>query len=365
MILSIPLILYTGLLLILIVGVITQPKHNFTPQSMPQNGVSIIIPFRNEEKNLRPLILSLEKQIYTAPFQVILIDDSSTDNSMEIVQSISKQSHLNIDVLQSFYTKTRKLTSKQQALDKGIRAAKYDWIVFTDADMQFEPNWLDSLMCHAQPDTDLVFGHTSITQSNTILGFIQAFQLEFLFAVAYTFHKTGFPGSCMGNNILIKRNTYLELGGYEKIGYSITEDQSLYAAFKNQKKKILCTEPFTPQAQTYPVSTFGTFFNQVKRWISGGFKMRSGLIAVCLLFLIQNIFIILALSGTLPLLPLGLTVLNWLLTWVFTGISFKKIESRCSAVLFPVFYFCLLFEFVILACSCIFQPFTVWKGRRI
>jgi len=364
-ILSLLLSCYTGLLIILITTIVLIPRHNKTVQKTPAEGVSIIIPFRNEEKNLSPLISSLEKQNYSAPIHIIFINDNSTDKSIEIIHSHSRSSRLDINLIESNFNKSRNLTSKQQALDKGIRGARYDWIILTDADMQFESDWLLSLMRYAKPGTDLVFGHTSITFQNNILSSVQAFQLEFLFAVAYSFHKIGIPSSCMGNNLLINRNAYLDVGGYDKTGYSITEDQLLYAEFRKQKKKILCAEPFIPKAWTYPVSTFGNFLHQVRRWFSGGFQIRSGLTAIGLFFLIQNLSTLVLLAGILPPLPLTLTISNLFLTWIFVAVSFKKTASTHSAMLFPLFYFFLLFEFVILICSFIFQPFTIWKGRRI
>ncbi|NLD91120.1 MAG: hypothetical protein GX639_00485, partial [Fibrobacter sp.] len=238
--------------------------------------------------------------------------------------------------------------------------------VFTDADMLFKPGWLASLDRKLSDDVALVFGRTAIQPSNNGLSqFFQAFQLDFLFATAYTFFHAGIPGSCMGNNMAISRQKYLECGGFEKIGYSLTEDRALYAHFKKNNFKIDITEPFTADAITHPCNNVVQFFNQMKRWVIGGLSDRSVLLPIALLFAIQNITLCIVLTGVLPKQLTIIVVGNFLLTWLFTIVGFNGIKAHCNAIYFPLFFAILLIEVLLFSISFIVNPSVSWKGRTL
>ena len=173
--------------------------------------VSIVVPFKNEAENLERLLSSLEAQDYQGYYEILLVNDGSTDGYKNSIAL--RLSNRPLRVIDSVYSAASPLTSKQQALDCGIRGAAGDWIALTDADMLLKPEWLSSLMNRAADKPDLVFGHTVIDASPAagLFGKFQSFQLEVLFAVAYALHRAGIAGSCMGNNMLISRKA--EAGG--------------------------------------------------------------------------------------------------------------------------------------------------------
>ncbi|HMA64934.1 MAG: glycosyltransferase [Fibrobacterota bacterium] len=331
-----------------------------------QKPVSIVIPFRNEETNLSQLLESLDKLDYSSEIEIVLIDDNSTDKSVQIIRDVMHSIGHTVTLCSLKIDTTKNLTSKQQAIDLGIRNAKFDTIVFTDADMQFKPGWLESLDKKLTSDVALVFGRTSIQLSNKgLFQFFQAFQLDFLFATAYTFFHAGIPGSCMGNNIAISRQKYLDYGGFDKVGYSITEDRALYAHFKKNGYRIAITEPFTADALTYPCENVEQFFNQMKRWAMGGLSNQSVLFPIALLFAIQTITFCVALTGVLPKQSTVIAVINFLVTWLYTIIGFKGIKAQSSSGYFPLFFALLIIEVVSFTISFIVNPSVSWKGRAL
>jgi cellulose synthase/poly-beta-1,6-N-acetylglucosamine synthase-like glycosyltransferase len=264
-------------------------KKSATTENSSPYPVSIVIPFRNEQGHLKTLLQSLQQQSYRGQYEILLINDGSTDESVKIINELKKQSAVEITVLDSPYDPDCRLTSKQQALDFGISKAKYEWVALTDADMKLQPEWLNSLMMNANQKIDLVFGHTAIVPDNRIFSHIQAFQLEFLFCAAYSFHKAGISGSCMGNNMLISKQAYQKAGGQKAIGYNIVEDRALLNLFRKKKMKICCPEPFMPLAFTFPCESWHHFFHQFRRWARGGFVWHSNLFFIGLLFSLQNV----------------------------------------------------------------------------
>src|SRR6185436_883472 len=98
--------------------------------------ISVIIPARNEEENIGKLLSSIEKQTYPSHlFEVIVVDDHSTDNTVAVVNSYSfaKLIKLEFDNINSY---------KKKAIESGIAAASGDLIVTTDADCIVPGNWL-------------------------------------------------------------------------------------------------------------------------------------------------------------------------------------------------------------------------------
>lgn len=333
--------------------------------SIPRYPVSIVIPFRNEQKHLEVLLKSLQQQSYDGQFEVLLINDGSTDQSLRIIQEIKKSSRIEITVVDSQFDPSIGLTSKQQALDFGINHAKYDWIALTDADMKLLPDWLSSLMACSGQETDMVFGHTSITTDKSIFSKIQAFQLDFLFSVAYAFFKAGISGSCMGNNILISKQAYQKSGGQKAIGYNMAEDRALLELFRQKKMSISCTNPFAPLALTFPCEEWNQFFHQIRRWAKGGFVWHSSPFFIGLLFSLQNVLLLLACFSVLPPVITSVALVNFLFTWLFTAVSFKRTSSSQKFFYFPLFLLFLLFETILFSFSILFGSEIKWKGRNL
>lgn len=357
------LICYTILLLKLIFIVLFKKKTIQKNKSL--HPVSIVIPFRNEQDNLPILLHSLKDLNYQGKFEVLLINDGSTDDSVKVINQNLLNIERDIIVLNSSFSPQCNLTSKQQAIDLGICHAKFDWIALTDADMKFDPEWLSSLMENTSEKVDLVFGHTSIVGNNSLFNLIQKFQLEFLFATAYAFYHAGINGSCMGNNILISKRAYEKSGGQKAIGFNIAEDRALLNLFRKKKMGITSTDPFTPSAFTFPCKEWKQFLLQIKRWAKGGFDWRSNLLPIGLLLSLQNLFLFFCFTNSFhPLLSIT-AVVNFLLTWLFAIVTFKKIKASQNPLFFPFYYLFLFLESIVFLFSILTSREIEWKGRKL
>ena len=310
-------------------------------------------------------IASLKRQNYPNDIEILLINDQSEDNSVMIAKQAASECPLKIKILHSNYIATRNLTSKQQAIDFGIRAASNECIVLTDADMQFTPDWLASLYDALPPDTDLAYGHSAIRGKQSFFPLFQSFQLEFLFAVAAIFHYCGIVGSCMGNNLIVRKKAYLECGGYNSIGYTMTEDRALLRFFLQHKRKVRITSPFIPTAYTFPHESLYQFVLQAKRWIFGGISNGKNLLITGILFSFYNIISVLVLSGIVTGINRIFALCDFFLLWICIAISFHKNRSPVSAILFPFYYLLLLSEIVILPILLLTGKKITWKDRSL
>ncbi|MDR2592088.1 MAG: glycosyltransferase [Chitinispirillales bacterium] len=365
-------------------------------------GVSVVIPFRNEERNLGALLASIDGQRYGGMIEVILVNDRSTDGGADVIKKfapLNKNICINVADLNPSTDTDARLTSKQRALDLGVDLSSHRLILFTDADMILEPTWAESMVnSHLSTGADMVFGHTSIIRPgvdtdigtdaniniddgidtddtvNTVsksrpvrklFTLLESYQLEYLFSFAHAFSKLNLMGSCMGNNILVTKEVYSVCGGQRGVGYTIVEDRALLGLVRKKGFKTAAQEPFTATARTYPSRSRGQFVNQMLRWARGGLRPGGGLFAAGFLLLTQNLSFLLSVMCVLPPLPTWQCVANFMLTWLFLAISFHKNGSSVPKALFPAYYIFMMAETAVFLPLMLFGRGIEWKDRKI
>src|SRR6478609_2239439 len=105
--------------------------------SHPENRFSIVVPFRNEAKNLPALLESLSNLKYpTTHFEVILVDDESSDDFRTVFSAVPVRIIKNIRTSNS---------PKKDAISTAVPVSRMEWIITTDADCVVNPNWLNIL----------------------------------------------------------------------------------------------------------------------------------------------------------------------------------------------------------------------------
>jgi cellulose synthase/poly-beta-1,6-N-acetylglucosamine synthase-like glycosyltransferase len=352
------------LLYILIRLLLFSPATPSLPGDLP--SLSVVVPFKNEAQNLDALCASLAAQDFRGTWDIVLVNDGSDDDCAAAVDRFRNRFGARFACLDSPFDATKNLTSKQQALDTGIAAARNDWIVLTDADMMFAPDWLSSLAANAAPGSDLVFCRTAMrTDHSGLFGFLQSYQLDFLFSAAYAFCAAGMGGSCMGNNILIRKTAYRDLGGQTAIGYSIVEDMDLYRTFKRRGYATAPQAPFTSRAWTTPCETAGQFYHQMLRWARGGFSRNPLLLCAALLFTFQNIVFAASMFGVMSSAIFILSAANIFLTMVYIAAAFKKIRSHGNTLFFPLYLVFSMIEAFVFCFSFVITPRVKWKNKKV
>lgn len=114
---------------------------------------SVVIPLKNEEKNLIPLIEELETVMLSLqqPWELICIDDGSTDNTKALLQQLTKEkAYLKMILFDKNY-------GQSSAFDAGFRAAQGELVITLDGDRQNDPRDIPKLIALC-PDYDLICG---------------------------------------------------------------------------------------------------------------------------------------------------------------------------------------------------------------
>jgi chlorobactene glucosyltransferase len=200
--------------------------HVEAPAGGPK--VSIIVPARNEEKNIRRCVEALLAQDYPA-FEVLVLDDRSTDSTPAILADISAREP-RLLVLAG-----RELPAgwagKPHALYQASEAASGDWLLFIDADTFLTPNALSASLASARSHgADL---YTVMTEQivgsfweKTVMPLVMT-ALSVGFSPARVNDPATHDAIANGQYILIKRSVYDAIGGHEKLHNQIVEDKAI------------------------------------------------------------------------------------------------------------------------------------------
>jgi glycosyltransferase involved in cell wall biosynthesis len=191
--------------------------------------VSIIIPARNEESNLGDCLKSLTSQTEVT-FEIIVVDDNSTDRTREIAQSYRGVRVISSGPLQAGWT------GKNNAVITGAQKACAPWILFTDADTVHLPGSLARALGEAKREkADLL----SYSPEQIVVTFSERAVMPVIFAelaARYPPHKVRDPKSAIvaanGQYILVRRAAYDSIGGHIAVAIEILEDVALACLFR-------------------------------------------------------------------------------------------------------------------------------------
>lgn len=174
---------------------------------------SIIVPFRNESKNISACLNSLEQLNYPIDnYEVIFIDDQSEDDSLNIVKDWLNKQSANHSV-----SSLNGEGSKKAAITSGISKAKFDNIITLDADSEVHENWLQSICWHKNefPDKELFVGPVIYKQKNSLFSNVLALDFVSLIGSGASFISNEKSIMCNGTNLIYTKSLFNKLGGFD------------------------------------------------------------------------------------------------------------------------------------------------------
>jgi len=197
--------------------------------------VSIIVPARNEEASLGDCLTSLIGQTGPA-FEIIVVDDGSTDRTREMAQSFAGVRVISSDPLPNGWT------GKNNAVIAGAKVARAQWLLFTDADTVHLPGSLARALAEAKRvGADLL----SYSPQQVVCTFAERAVMPVIFAelaAKYPPQKVREQNSGIvaanGQYILVHRAAYDAVGGHSAVATQILEDVALARLFRNKGKHV-------------------------------------------------------------------------------------------------------------------------------
>jgi cellulose synthase/poly-beta-1,6-N-acetylglucosamine synthase-like glycosyltransferase len=330
--------------------------------------VSVIVCARNEETTMGACLDSLLAQSYQEDlFEVVAVDDRSSDSTPEVLQSYQKR-HPELKVV-TVTEEPKELTGKQVAMDAGIKEASGEIVMTTDADCVVPPHWIRETVKYFSPPVGMVAGFSHCGFDSLFSG-VQSCDHIFLEGVASAFANLGSPQSCIGNNLSFRRDLYQRLGGFGGIGFTVTEDTALMQKISAETtSEVLFPQNRDTLVLCEAAKSLGDFFRQRKRWLLGGMKTRMATLAVVITAFLRNLLFVLSplfLLFQIDLVPL---ICAWMFTLAADLLLLLKFRELLVVKKLLTYYlpFQLFYPFytTALGLSVIFGKRKIhWKGRE-
>jgi cellulose synthase/poly-beta-1,6-N-acetylglucosamine synthase-like glycosyltransferase len=264
---AVVLVIYYSMTIIQFVVLLIKKKDSLALTREPQ--VAVLIAARNEEENIVRCLQALVHQNYPKDkIQILVGDDASDDDTAVLVRDFVHR-YDNIELVSITPSDQSNLKGKTNVLATLFKKVKGEYAFITDADIAVNPNWIKGMLAGLEhQQADAASGTTFVEYHN---GF-QLFQtIEWMEALGflYTADRLNIQVTAVGNNMVISKKSYEDVGGYEAIPFSVTEDLDLYLALKKKKYTHRMFLGAHALVWTKALDSFKTLFKQRKRWMKG------------------------------------------------------------------------------------------------
>jgi glycosyltransferase involved in cell wall biosynthesis len=329
--------------------------------------VSIVICAKNERKNLEANIYRILNQQYRC-FEILVIDDNSMDDSFAFLLDIQAK-HSTFRVLRQSDTYnnknyTKNSQGKKRALAFGIEAARYDWLLLTDADCAPATEyWLQDMMQGATQEKQLVLGYAPLEEYTGLLNKFIRYETTYAAIQYLSFALLGMPYMGVGRNLLYHRSLYRQANGFDQHTHVASGDDDLFVnQVATATNTAIVLRP-TTQVLSAPKTDWSSFLKQKSRHLTTGKHYRwqhqllLGMLAVShvghytggillLLFNYNGLFVVL------------LYALRCLVVLAYTKLIFNKLQEKT-----PLYWIFLLDPLLVLY-YVFFAP-TLWIGKNV
>lgn len=326
--------------------------------------LSVIICAKDEANNLTRFLPGALVQKYPTTHEVIVVNDNSTDESKYILEEFQRTfKHLEIIELKQ---KAQLIPGKKFPLSMGIKSAKYEIVLLTDADcFPASDQWMKMMQEKYHDGIDIVLGYSPFQKTKGLLNKLVRWE-GFMTAVQYfSYACRGMAYMGVGRNLSYKKSVFFEKKGFSSFNNLPGGDDDLFinkAATKSNVAISLEPETFTV---TIPPSTWNQWKSQKERHYSTSryykpiHKFFLGLYAFSSFFYY-------------PLLIFSLILFNWKIGLAVFGARFivqylilykcgKKLQESDLIVWTLLFDLWMFFYYLIFAGSIIKKPKPSWK----
>lgn len=342
-------------------------KFSFTTSSKKNNEenfpVSLIICAKNEAKNIKTHLPFWLSQNYL-DFEIILINDASYDDTLEVMESFEEQ-HSNIKIVnvennEAFWG------SKKYALTLGIKKASHQRLIFTDADCKpASNNWLQEMASNFSNKKQLVLGFGAYQKLPGLLNKLIRFE-TFMTAVQYfSYAKAGIPYMGVGRNLAYTQKLFFDNRGFmSHMDIKSGDDDLFVNEVATKTNTAIC---FSKDSFTFsePKKTWKEWIHQKKRHISTAKHYQAkhqfllGLYYVSqILFWALSIITLMFLDWKIPL---AIVLFRFIIQYIILVKAAKNLDQKDLLYWLPFLeVFLIIFQFSIFISNSSSKP-SSWK----
>ncbi|WP_299396049.1 glycosyltransferase [uncultured Gelidibacter sp.] len=342
---------------------VKQKKQNSTPSHTPP--ISVIICAKNEAKNLKRFLPFILDQDYPN-YEVVLINDSSTDSTLRVMEQFKAQ-HSNIKIvnvksIEAFWG------NKKYALTLGIKAATHNRLLFTDADCKpVSRQWISEMNSHFSKEHQLVLGYGGYAKvKKSILNKLIRFE-TFMTAVQYfSYTKLGNPYMGVGRNMAYTKELFFEARGFMDHMNIKSGDDDLFVNQIGDARNTTISLSKDSFTESIAKETYSDWIIQKRRHVTTAkhYKPKHKS-ALALFFTSQFLFFVLGLvlisTSFNWQFVLGLIMARYLALFINLTLASKKLNEKDLIPYFPLLeIFLIVTQFSIFIKNLLSKP-NRWK----
>ena len=333
-----------------------------TPKKIP---ISVVVCAKNEEENVKKFIPLLAEQNYHT-FEIVLIDDASSDSTLEIFEEFEKQ-YSNVKLVrvennEAFWG------NKKFALTLGIKAAKHEYLLFTDADCYpTTKDWIMNMSAQFTAQKTIVLGYGGYEKrGHSFLNKLIRFETMLTATQYFSWAKLGKPYMGVGRNLAYKREEFFKVRGFmDHMKIRSGDDDLFVNQAANKANTTIC---YLPDSFTYsqPKTSFKEWFAQKRRHVSTAKHYKlfdQNQLAIFyvsqLLFLLLSILLLVFQFQWIAVL--SIIGFRYLFAWIALGFAAGKLKEKDVMYWFPIIEIILIFTQFNIFITNIFNKPVHWK----
>lgn len=238
-----------------------------------------LITAHNAAPTIRQSLLTLAAQRGVAgeDFEVLLVDDRSDDGTLDQARGAGLP---NLRTIRIDAPDGSRLTTRQQALARGIAEAHGEIVLTMDADGHAAPDWISSLTAPILAGrADAVAGPVSFRADRGWLGVWQTVDVAYYLQLCRLLNAVGLAGGVLFGNFAFRRDAYAATGGFEAMGFALTEDLEFSRALKRTGHRIAYVQGAAGM-EVDACASWRVLIERAKRVSAGGFSALALVIGV-------------------------------------------------------------------------------------
>jgi biofilm PGA synthesis N-glycosyltransferase PgaC len=259
------LLFYCGLVLFSALNIWARSRRESNVDVSELLFISVVIPARNEEQNIEACLRSVLAQSYPH-FEVIMINDHSTDQTRAIADSIAGED----ERLRVFdLTTSDTIAYKKAAITQGVSAAKGDIIVQTDADCEVGTEWLGTIAGQFARGYDFVSAPVLLNNTSSLFSSLQSLEYQGLVMMGGGSLLGGFPNMANGANMAYRKSAFEKVHGFAGVSHVASgDDELLLQKIHKAGMKLDFLLDQRAIVRTKTMDSFAAFKAQRLRWVS-------------------------------------------------------------------------------------------------
>lgn len=327
--------------------------------------VSVIVCAHDEEQNLKELIPMLLAQDHPE-FEIIIVEDRSNDESYDyLLQATQDYPQLKMVRVKD---KPEFINGKKYAITLGIRAAKNNWLLFTDADCRPSSNqWISRMTERCQDHTQFVVGFSPYRKTEGMLNAFIRFESLLTGIQSIGMAMLGRPYMGVGRNLAYTKSLFLQSKGFNNYLGVMGGDDDLFVNMHATKQNTIVAIGEGVTTLSTPKTSWSAFMDQKLRHLFAGkrYKFSDKLILGLFMFswLMTWFLVFPVLFKAQPIWPLlSVFLIRWILLLLLLNKASQRLGGQFEVWKTPILDFIFPFYYLVTGLRALVVKTIRWKN---